>query len=132
MNRKEVIERLASAAEELHGRFGVKEMDLFGSLARDEGRDDSDVDLLVEFQGKADFDHFMDLRFYLEELLGKRVDLVTRKALKPRVRAVLKAEAIRVTEGNLDSFLDALPRTTLGVDRVEIMDRLERERANWD
>lgn len=77
-------------------RFRVKSLDLFGSLARDEGHPGSDVDLLVEFDGAATFDQFMDLKFFLEELLSRRVDLVTRAALKPRMRPIVEREAVRV------------------------------------
>lgn len=96
MNKQEAIQRIGAVSTELHQRFGVAEIDLFGSLARDEADENSDIDLLVEFQGKADFDRFMDLRFFLEELLGTKVDLVTRNALKPRMRPLVEAEAIRV------------------------------------
>jgi predicted nucleotidyltransferase len=55
------------------------------------------VDLLVEFEGQATFDQYMDLKFYLEQLLGCQVDLVTRQALKPRLRPVVEEEALYVT-----------------------------------
>jgi hypothetical protein len=77
-------------------RHGVKSLELFGSLARGEARPDSDVDLLVEFEGAPTFDRFMDLKFFLEDLLVRRVDLVTRAALKPRMRSIVEKESIRV------------------------------------
>jgi predicted nucleotidyltransferase len=66
---------------------------LFGSVVRDEGRPDSDVDILVEFEGAATFDCYMGLRFFLQDLLASPVDLVTRKALKPRLRHYVEQEA---------------------------------------
>jgi predicted nucleotidyltransferase len=74
-------------------QFGVKSLALFGSVVRDEARLDSDVDMLVEFEGAATFDRYMGLRFFLEDLLGTPVDLVTRKALKPRLRPYVEREA---------------------------------------
>ena len=95
MNKEETIRRLVEHREELV-RFGVKSLALFGSVVRDEAQPTSDVDLLVEFEGQATFDRYMDLKFYLEQLLGCRVDLVTRKALKPRMRPVVEKEALYV------------------------------------
>ena len=69
---------------------------MFGSVARDEATAESDVDLLAEFEGGATFDRYMDLKFFLEECLGCRIDLVTRDALKPRVRPQVEREAIHV------------------------------------
>ncbi len=77
-------------------RLGVKSLALFGSITRDELRADSDVDVLVEFHGPATFDGYMDLKFFLEELFGRPVDLVTRRALKERMRPVVEREAVRV------------------------------------
>jgi len=74
-------------------QFGVKSLALFGSVVRDENRPDSDVDILVEFEGAATFDRYMGLRFFLQDLLASPVDLVTRKALKPRLRPYVEQEA---------------------------------------
>ena len=96
MHRDEILRILADHREELE-RFGVKSLALFGSAARDEAEAGSDLDFLVEFEGRAGFDKYMDLKFFLEDLLGTKVDLVTRKALKPRLRAYVEKEAIDVT-----------------------------------
>jgi predicted nucleotidyltransferase len=96
MKKEEVIRRLTGHRQEL-AQFGVKSLALFGSVVRDEARPTSDVDLLVEFEGQATFDRYMNLKFYLEQVLGCRVDLVTRKALKPRLRPVVEEEALYVT-----------------------------------
>ena len=97
MNRDEILEILRAHRDELRRRFGVKSLAVFGSVARGEARPDSDVDILVEFEGRATFDRYMGLKFFLEDLLGRRVDLVTRKALKPRMRPYVEREAIYVT-----------------------------------
>ncbi len=94
--RQNVLQRLSERRQEL-AQFGVKHLALFGSMVRGEAGPTSDVDILVEFEGQATFDRYMDLKFYLEELLGCRVDLVTRKALKPRLRPVVEKEALYVT-----------------------------------
>ncbi len=97
MNRNDALQRLTRHAAEIRRRFAVKELAVFGSIARAEARPESDIDVLVTFEGKAEFDRFMDLKFYLEELLGVRVDLVTRKALRPELRPQIEREAIHVS-----------------------------------
>ena len=93
----DLIDLLARRHDELRERFGVKSLALFGSVVRGEARPDSDIDILVEFDGPATFDRYMDLKFFLEELLGRRVDLVTRKALKPYLRPYVEKEAVYVS-----------------------------------
>jgi uncharacterized protein len=66
--------------------FGVRRIGLFGSFVRGEQREESDIDLLVEFDpGKKTFDAFMNLSFFLEELLSHRVELVTIESLSPYI-----------------------------------------------
>jgi len=77
-------------------RFWCAPDRLFGSAARDEARDDSDLDLLVAFEVGPTFDSFMGLKFFLEDHLGRRVDLVTPDALKPRMRPIVEREAVDV------------------------------------
>ncbi len=69
---------------------------MFGSTARDEGREDSDVDLLVHFEVGPTFDSFMGLKLFLEEHLGRQVHLGTADALKPRLRPIVEREAVDV------------------------------------
>ncbi|OGI47445.1 MAG: DNA polymerase subunit beta [Candidatus Muproteobacteria bacterium RIFCSPHIGHO2_01_FULL_65_16] len=95
MNRHAIEKLLAAHRAEL-GALGVRALSVFGSVARNEAGPQSDVDLLVEFEGTADFDRYMDLKFYLEDLLGRRVDLVTRGALRPRLQQIVEREAVRV------------------------------------
>lgn len=96
MRRAEALAILKAHAGELTRRFGVRDLTLFGSVARDEATQESDVDVLVGFDGPATFDRFMDLKFFLEEILSARVDLVTRAGLRSRIRPVIEREAIRV------------------------------------
>jgi len=96
MKREEVLARLQALAEDIRRRFNVRELAVFGSVVRDEAREDSDLDVLVTFEGAADFDRFMDLRFFLEDTLGVGVDLVTRAGLRPELRTAVEREAIRV------------------------------------
>ncbi len=94
MTREQVLGCIADHGADIKRRFGVKEILVFGSVARGEACDTSDLDVLVDFEGRADFERFMGLRFYLEDLLGLRVDLVTRKAPRAQLRDAIEREAI--------------------------------------
>ncbi len=88
---------LVRAAEAEIRALGVRRLALFGSVARDEARPDSDVDLLVEFiPGEKTFDRFMALADLLESLLDRRVELVTTEALSPFIGPRILAEATDV------------------------------------
>jgi uncharacterized protein len=95
MTRRAVISRIRRHRAQLE-KLGVKSLSIFGSFARGEERPDSDVDILVEFEGRATFDRYMDTKFYLEELLGRKVDLVTPKAIKPRMKPYIMQDLIHV------------------------------------
>ena len=74
--------------------LGVKRMGLFGSFVRGEQRPDSDIDLLVEFEpGRKTFDAFIELSFFLEEVLQRRVELVTIESLSPYIGPYILKEA---------------------------------------
>ena len=91
--RSEVIDRLQGAEALIRG-LGVRRLALFGSFARSEPRADSDVDVLVEFSpGQKSFDRFMSLCDLLEELLSRRVEVVTTEALSPYIGPHILAEA---------------------------------------
>ena len=96
MTKKKILELLAANSDEMIRRFGVKHLSLFGSAARDEMRQDSDVDVLVEFERPATFDRYVGLNEYLEALLQRRVDVVTEAGLKPRARLLVEKDRIRV------------------------------------
>jgi predicted nucleotidyltransferase len=91
-NKKDVIDRLSASGEAL-SNFGVKRYGLFGSFLRGNETEKSDVDLLVEFQpGRKSFDSFMNLSYFLEELFGRKVDLVTPESLSPHIGPKILAE----------------------------------------
>ena len=96
MNRNDVIRTLQPHRQELAERFGVKSLALFGSLARDEAEEGSDVDLLVEFDRPVGLFGLFELQDHLEDLLGCSVDLGTPESLKPRIRSSVLAECVRV------------------------------------
>jgi predicted nucleotidyltransferase len=96
VRRDEALALLRAHQPDLE-RFRVKSLSVFGSVARDEAGPQSDLDLLVEFYDPATYDLYSGLKMFLEDLLGARVDLVTRKALKPRMRPYVEREAVRVT-----------------------------------
>jgi predicted nucleotidyltransferase len=96
MKRDYAIERLVEILPTAQARYGVRALYVFGSVARDEATDDSDIDILVDFEGAPTFLGYMGLKLYLEDTLGLRVDLATRRALRPRMRPRIEAEALRV------------------------------------
>ncbi len=96
MKKEQILTLLAAHQDDLD-RYGVKSLALFGSVARDDAGADSDIDVLVEFEGPATFDGYMELKFYLEDLLGKPVDLVTPKALRSQLRPRIERELVYVS-----------------------------------
>ena len=96
MNRDQAIRILAGCRRELHENYAVKSLELFGSVARDEARQDSDVDLLVEFSRPVGLFQFIGLQQYLESLLGCPVDLGTVTSLKSELKESVIKEAIHV------------------------------------
>jgi uncharacterized protein len=96
MNRSQVLELLALHKQVLAERFGLTELALFGSAVRGTARSDSDVDILVSFDGPATSGRYFGVQFYLEDLLGRPVDLVTRKALRAELRPHIEREAVSV------------------------------------
>ncbi|WP_396627480.1 nucleotidyltransferase family protein [Luteitalea sp.] len=91
-----VAAALSPLAPRLKSELGVGALYVFGSVARGDARPDSDVDVLVEFDGPATFARFMDLKALLEDTLSARVDLVTRAALRSQLQPRIEAEARRV------------------------------------
>ena len=95
INRVTVLRLLNSCQSDLH-HLGVRRLALFGSMARDEASQGSDVDLLVEFNPPITFDRYMRVKFYLEDLLQCPVDLVFPETLKTRVRPFIERDLIYV------------------------------------
>jgi len=96
MNRSQALDLLTQNKPVLAKRFGVTQLALFGSTARNAARPDSDIDILVGFDGPATSDRYFGVQFFLEDLFGRTVDLVTDKALRSELRAYIEAEAVRV------------------------------------
>ena len=96
MTRDEVLALLRAHKETLAQRFGVADLVLFGSFARDRAADHSDVDLLVRFDGPATSERYFGTQFDIEDLLGRPVDLVTNSALRQELRPYVEREAIHV------------------------------------
>ena len=95
-DKRSIIERLRRERVAL-ASLGVLEIGLFGSFARGEQTPESDVDLLVEFTPQQHtFDSFMDLSFFLEALLGRKVELLTRESLSPYIGERILAEVEKI------------------------------------
>ncbi len=87
------IKNLLVSHQEQLSQLGGHHLAVFGSIARDEATEDSDVDILVDFDSKKGLFGFADLKFYLEEILGRHVDLVTRRALHPALKTRILRES---------------------------------------
>jgi predicted nucleotidyltransferase len=95
-SRDKLLVSLSAAKPELQSRYRVKKIGLFGSFARGEQKPNSDVDILVEFSQPIGLFKFLELEEYLETLLGLKVDLVSQKALKPRIGQHILKEVILI------------------------------------
>lgn len=97
-NNNSILSKIETNMKNIKG-FGVKRIGLFGSFARGEQTDTSDIDILVEFyQNQKTFDNYMDLKFYLEELLDRKVDLVISEAIKPDLKPNITG-SVRYAQG---------------------------------
>ncbi len=96
MKREDALRKLQEHIHELEERYPIASLSVFGSVARDEAGQDSDIDLLVEFAHPVGLFEFIELQQRLEAILGCRVDLGTPRSLKPRLKEHVLREAIRV------------------------------------
>lgn len=96
MGRDKALSILQAEWQTLRGQFGVKTLALFGSVARDEARPDSDVDVLVEFDRPTGYFGLVRLQLYLQERLGQKVDVGTPGSLRGEIKQRIEREAIRV------------------------------------
>jgi len=96
MKKSEVLKLLNTHKAKLAKQFGVTALALFGSTARDTASSNSDIDILVNFDGPATSKRYFGVQFYLEDLLGRPVDLVTEKALRSELRPYIEQEAVHV------------------------------------
>lgn len=92
ISTQEILQLLEQNAPAIR-RYGVRSLGLFGSGARGTAREGSDLDFVVEFETTS-FDSYMDLKAFLERLLGCRVDLVLRDTIKPRLREIILRETL--------------------------------------
>lgn len=96
LNKEKVLE-VIKKRKNLFDKYHIKTLALFGSTARNEATLNSDLDFLVEFRTSPTFDNYMDLKFYLEELFNKPVDLVIKQDLKPIIKEKVIKEAVYVS-----------------------------------
>ncbi|MBU4317446.1 MAG: nucleotidyltransferase family protein [Proteobacteria bacterium] len=93
MKKNEIITILRDYKKQFATQYGILDIGVFGSAARDEMGEHSDVDILVEF-AEPTFDHFMDLKFRLEEIFQRPVDLVIKDTVKPRIKPIIEQEVV--------------------------------------
>jgi uncharacterized protein len=96
LNRDAALKVMSRLKPELAAKYGVTRLALFGSTVRGEARPDSDVDVVVGFDGPATSERYFGVQFRLEDELGRPVDLVSNKALRPELRPYIEREAINV------------------------------------
>ncbi len=93
MDKNEILAFLDKHSEFLRKNFQVRTLALFGSYARSAENRESDIDILVEFERNT-FDNYMGLKFFLEDSLGRQVDVVLAESLKPRIQPQIMKEAV--------------------------------------
>jgi len=93
---EEIQEIIKNNKKELKEKFKVKEIGVFGSYVKSEEKKGSDVDILVEFEGRIGLIEFMKLEYYLSDLIGVKVDLVMKTALKPRIGKRILKEVVYI------------------------------------
>ena len=96
MTRDDLLQTLREHKPVLRERFGVTSLSLFGSFARDEGRDDSDVDVIVTFEPLPDWKSYFGAVFYLEDLLGRQIDLAMKEDIRPEILPYVERDLVSV------------------------------------
>ena len=92
MNAVEILKRHEASIKK---KYGVKKIGIFGSFVRGEEKEGSDIDVLIELEeGYETFDNYMDLKYSLEDLFGRKVDLVTIEALRPQLKEDILQEVV--------------------------------------
>lgn len=94
---KHIREVLKQHFSQVQLTYGVKSLGVFGSFVREEATERSDLDILVEFEGAPTFRKYMDLKFFLEDLFGRKVDLVIQADIKPQIREQILEEVVYVS-----------------------------------
>ncbi len=96
MRKDEVLKLLTEHKPELMRRFGIIDLALFGSTARDEASEDSDVDVMVEFDGRSTAKRYFGVQFYLEDLLHREIDLVQKGVVRAELQPYIEKDLIHV------------------------------------
>jgi len=94
MNKEEILKRIRENKDKIRS-FGVKRIGISGLFVRGEEKEGSDVDVIVEFEeGNKNFDNFINLAFHLEDLLGRKVDLLTPEGISPHIKPYIEREIV--------------------------------------
>ncbi len=96
MRKHEALQLLTQHKAELVRRFGVADLALFGSTARDKAQDGTDIDVMVSFEGRATAKRYFGVQFYLEDSLGCAVDLVQEGVIRPELKPYIEKDLIHV------------------------------------
>ena len=96
LSLEEVPSRLGELKSTLYEKYGAKEIQLFGSIARKQQNAESDIDILVEFEDDANLFDLTGLALFLEDELSQKVNVVSRRALREELRASILKEAISI------------------------------------
>lgn len=96
MEREKIIQTINAQLPFLKDRYNVKSLGIFGSVARNEGKEESDIDIVVEFESPIGFLDFIRLEIFLTKILQRKVDLISKKAIKPVLRESILKEVIYV------------------------------------
>jgi uncharacterized protein len=92
----DILAKIRELKPQIKMRYKAKKMEVFGSLVRGEGKENSDIDILVEFEEGADLFDLTGLAVFLEEELKQRVDIVPKRALREELREVILREAVPI------------------------------------
>lgn len=95
MLREKVLNLLKEHLEEIR-KFKIQKISIFGSVARNQDTPHSDIDILIKFDGPASYDLYMDLKFFLEDLLDRKVDLITEDGVRTEIKQFIEKDLIRV------------------------------------
>ena len=94
---EQIYRTLQQHFNKLQQQYSVKTLGVFGSYARREATESSDLDVLVEFDGELTFDKYMNLKFFIEDLFNRKVDLVIKEDIKPQIKKQILKETIYVS-----------------------------------
>jgi len=96
MNSQDVVLKLKELKPAITARYKVKEISLFGSFVRGEQKENSDIDLLTEFDENADLFDLIGLELYLEDMLKRAVDIVPKQALRAELRETVLQQVVAI------------------------------------